>query len=76
MIGASMKRWIVAAALLAISMWTANLTLGYWWAAGGPPTSNAQQYETRGNVFAVVTLLLSSAAVAVALRNRKRSLQR
>lgn len=76
MIGASMKRWIVVAVLLAISLGTANLTLGYLWAAGGPSTSNAQQYETRGNVFAAVTLLLFGAAVAVALLNRKRSLHR
>lgn len=67
-----MKRWLVAAVLVAISLWSANLTLSYWWAAGGPPTSNPQMYETRGNVFAVVTLLLFSAAVAIALLNRKR----
>jgi membrane protein DedA with SNARE-associated domain len=76
MIGTSMKQWIVVATLLAISIWTANLTLYNWWAAGGPPTPNPQEYESRGNIFAVVTLLLFSAAVAVALLNRKRSLRR
>jgi hypothetical protein len=66
-------RWGIALVLLAVSVWTANLTLYNWWAAGGPPTPNPQMYETRGNIFAVVTLLLFSAAVAVALLNWKRS---
>jgi len=69
-----MKRWIIVALLLAVSIWTANLTLFNWWAAGGPPTPYPHVYEQRGNVFAVVTLLLFSAAVAVALLNRKRPL--
>lgn len=71
-----MKRWIIVTVLVAVSLWTANLTLYNWWAAGGPPTPNPQEYESRGNIFAVVTLLLFSAAIAVALLNRKRSLRR
>lgn len=69
-----MKRWLVVAVLMVASVWMANVTLFNWWAAGGPPTPNPQQFETRGNVFAIVTLLLLSAAVAVALLNRKKSL--
>lgn len=76
MIGTSMKRWIVVATLLAISIWTANLTLYNWWAAGGPPTPNPQEYESRGNLFAVVTLLLFSAAIVVALRRSRVNLER
>ncbi len=63
-----MKRWIIVAALVAVSMWTANLTLYNWWAAGGPPTPNPQVYETRGNTFAAVTLLLFTGAVVIALQ--------
>lgn len=51
----------------------ANATVAPWWAAGGPPNANAQQYETRGNIFAVVTLLLVAAAGATALLKRKGS---
>jgi hypothetical protein len=53
-----MKRWLIVVVLLAVSLWTANLTLFNWWAAGGPPMPNPEQYVMRGNVFAVVTLLL------------------
>lgn len=69
---ASTARWLLAIVLLAVSLWTANLTLFNWWAAGGPPTPNPQQYATRGNVFAVATLLLFSAAVGIGVFNWKR----
>ena len=42
-----MKRWIIVTVLVAVSLWTANLTLYNWWAAGGPPTPNPQEYESR-----------------------------
>ena len=67
-----MTRWLVVAVLLIFAAWTANATLANWWAAGGPPNVNAQQSEPRGNIFAVVTLVLFSAAVATALLKRKR----
>lgn len=63
---------MLAIVLLAVSVWTANLTLFNWWAAGGPPTPNPQQYATRGNIFAVATLLLFSAAVGIGVLNWKR----
>ncbi len=66
------KRWIIVAVLLAVSLWSANLTLAYWWAAGGPPTPNPAQYEMRGNVFGVATLLLFGAAVGLGVLNWKR----
>lgn len=69
---ASTARWILAIILLTVSLWTANLTLYNWWAAGGPPTPNPQQYATRGNVFAVATLLLFSAAVGIGVFNWRR----
>lgn len=59
--------------LLAVSLWTANLTLFNWWAAGGPPTPNAEHYAMRGNVFAGATLLLFGTAVGLGLFNWKRS---
>lgn len=69
---ASTARWIFAALLLAASLWAANLTLYNYWAAGGPPTPNPQMYETRGNIFAVATLVLFGAAVGLGLFNWKR----
>ena len=66
-------RWLFIVLLIAGACWTANLALYNWWAAGGPPTANPQQFETRGNVFAVVTLLLIGSAIAVGVVNWKRS---
>jgi hypothetical protein len=69
---ASTVRWLAIFGLLAVSVWTANLTLFNWWAAGGPPTPNPQQFATRGNVFAIATLLLFGAAVGLAVFNWRR----
>ena len=69
---ASTTRWIFAVVLLAVSIWTANLTLFNWWAAGGPPTPNPQQFATRGNIFAIATLLLFGAAIWLSVFNWKR----
>jgi hypothetical protein len=39
------------------------LALAYWWAAGGPPTPNPEEYASSGNTFfAVACLCLASAA--------------
>ncbi len=69
---ASTMRWLVTIALVAVSMWTANLTLFNWWAAGGPPTPNSQQFAMRGNIYAVATLLLFGAAVGLGVFNWRR----
>jgi len=69
---ASTMRWSLAFVLLAVSIWTANLTLFNWWAAGGPPAPNPHQYAMRGNVFAVATLLLFGAAVGLGVFSWKR----
>jgi hypothetical protein len=69
---ASTARWSLAFVLLAVSIWTANLTIFNWWAAGGPPTPSPQQYVMRGNVFAVATLLLLGAAVGLGVFTWKR----
>jgi hypothetical protein len=58
-------RWLLVAVLLAVSVWSANLTVAYWWAAGGPPTLHPELYEQRGNVFAVATLVLFGSAVGL-----------
>ena len=58
--------------LLAVSLWMANITLFNWWSAGGPPTANAQQFAARGNVFAIVSLVLLGAAVGLGVFNWKR----
>lgn len=63
---------MLAIVLLAVSLWTANLTLFNWWAAGGPPTPNPQQFAARANIFAVATLLLFSAAVGIGVLNWRR----
>jgi hypothetical protein len=67
----STVRWIFVAILFAAALWSANLTLYNWWAAGGPPTPTPQLYATRGNIFAVVTLLFLGAAGGLGLMNWK-----
>ena len=69
---ASTARWGLAFVLLAVAIWTANLTLFNWWAAGGPRTPVPHEYAMRGNVFAVATLLLFGAAVGLGVFNWKR----
>jgi hypothetical protein len=44
-------RWLIVAALLAVSMLTAKLTLYNWWAADSPPRLYPEQYEMRGNAL-------------------------
>jgi hypothetical protein len=65
-------RWVCAVILLAASVWTGNSTLFNWWAAGGPPVMNAQQFAARGNLFAVATLVLFGGAVGLGVFNWKR----
>jgi hypothetical protein len=72
---ASTTRWSLAFVLLAVSIWTANLTLFNWWAAGGPPTLNPQQYVMRGNIFAAATLVLFGSAVGLGVFNWKRRIR-
>ena len=69
---ASTARWGLAFVLLAVAIWTANLTLFNWWAAGGPPTPKPEQHAMRGNIFAVATLMLFGAAVVLGVFNWKR----
>jgi len=64
------------AVLFAAALWAGNLTLYNWWAAGGPPTPNPQMYATRGNIFAVATLVLFGAAAALGVFNWKRDARR
>ena len=68
-------RWLIVVVLLAVSLWTAKLTLYNWWAAGGPPTPYPEQYEMRGKVFAVTTLLFFASAVGLAVFNWKRRIR-
>jgi len=35
-------------------LWSINLTLFNWWAAGGPPVQYPEIYRHRGNVFFAV----------------------
>lgn len=65
-------RWALFVVLIVATCWAANLTLYNWWAAGGPPTPNPQQFAARGNIFAVATLLLFGAAVGLGVFNWKR----
>ena len=66
---ASTARWLVIIVLVAVSIWTANLMLFNWWAAGGPPTLSPHQFAMRGNIFAVATLLLFGGAVGLGVFN-------
>jgi hypothetical protein len=48
-------------------LWSVNLTLYNWWAAGGPPVEHPEIYRHRGNVFFVVGWGLL-AAIALLVR--------
>ena len=65
-------RWFLDIALLLIGLWCGNLALGYWWAAGGPPTHNPEAYATRGNVFFVLAVLCLIGFIALLILNIKR----
>lgn len=57
------------ALLLVASCWAANLTMGNWWAAGGPPTPEPARsaYLERGNFFFWITCVGVLSAVSLGL---------
>jgi hypothetical protein len=61
-------RWFLPVILIAAALWSANLALFNWWAAGGPPTSQPELFARRGNYFATASVLLLGSAVLVAIR--------
>lgn len=69
----SFARWALFVVLVIATCWTANLTLFNWWLAGGPPTPTPRLYGERGNIFAVMTLLLFASAVGLGVLNFRRS---
>ncbi len=70
---AAILRWALSASLFVVSCWAGNLALANWWAAGGPPTVHAEQYESRGNGLAFVSVLLFGSAVALGVFSWMRS---
>jgi hypothetical protein len=65
-------RWLLSGILLMVSIWCANLALGNWWAAGGPPTEYRETFLFRGNVFfALATFFLLATAFTVILNIRQ-----
>jgi hypothetical protein len=68
---------ILALVLLLVSaVWAGYLAAFNWWVAGGPPTPYRDAYEWRGNVFAIVSLSLAAAFVAVVVRSIRRQISR
>lgn len=65
-------RWLLSAVLLIGALWSTNLALGNWWAAGGPPTEHPETFAFRGNVFfALACLLFLASAFTVVLNIRR-----
>jgi hypothetical protein len=62
-------RWTAVVGLLGVAAWSANLTLGLWWAGGAPPTPYAGYYHCWGNVYFATTSVLVLLAVLLTVRN-------
>ena len=67
-----LRRWLPPILLLASSCWTGNLTVAFWWAAGGPPTAHPERYAERGNVYFFATCFLLLIAGFLVWRNLRR----
>jgi len=57
--------WLFGVVLLAVSLWAGNVAIFNWWAAGGPPTPQADLFRSRGNMFFVLAAGFFSAAVVL-----------
>ena len=64
--------WLLPLSLVAASLWSANIALFNWWAAGGPPTPHPEQFTARGNFFGAICVVLLAAAVALSIWLRRR----
>ncbi len=62
-------RWALVLVLVVLSAWNVNLALGYWWAAGGPPTPHPQIFEARGNLHFGLACLFFLPAVIISVLN-------
>jgi hypothetical protein len=65
-----LKAFVLAALtvlLFLAFLWSVNLTLYNWWAAGGPPTEHPDLYRQRGNMFFAIGWGLL-AAIALLIR--------
>ena len=62
-------RWTAVVGLLGVAAWSANLTLGLWWAGGAPPTPYASYYHRWGNVYFAATSVLVLLAILLMVRN-------
>ena len=63
------KRWIFALIMLILCIWFGKLTLGNLWLAGGPPTSHAETYLKRADVFGVITVLFFLFFIVITILN-------
>ncbi|KAF0245561.1 MAG: hypothetical protein FD180_1532 [Planctomycetota bacterium] len=68
----SLLRLALLVLLIVATLWVADLTLFNWWLSWGPPSPNPQEYARRANLYAVATLLLFVATVALGVFNWKR----
>ena len=77
--GTSEMKWskffqfVIGIACFALALWSAKLMAYNWWAAGGPPVKNAQEYAARGNAFAFAALVLGAAGVVFIVRFFRRT---
>ncbi len=63
------RRWLLSGILLMVSACCANLALGNWWAAGGPPTEYRETFLFRGNVYFGLASLFFLATVFTVILN-------
>jgi hypothetical protein len=68
--------WLLVALLWAAALWSTNLTLYNWWAAGGPPMPDSSRYAYRGDIFCAVSILLLVAGGFVTYSLLRRSKDR
>ena len=70
--GVQVFRWLSAAMLVLVALYSFNLAAYHYWAAGGPPTPNPEWHAARGNRFFWISLFALGSAVGVVRLLRKR----
>ena len=52
----SLLRCFLFIVAIAAGLWFLNLSVAYWWAAGGPPDLHPEEYVKRGNLSFFISI--------------------